>query len=180
MSPRAGKAAIVIGFLALCAAAFVWAGGVVAETRRQAKITDECLQSAAWLLLCYASEHDGRFPPTEDAYWDYVGEVMDAGSHTCASLPQGEEWPESPALAGASMLEPGELPEVRKRVTVNVAEKAREAKEQGTSDESGKPPILGTPGKPSGLGTLEKVNGWLKAWSDAHAVPAAPPASMAA
>ncbi len=163
MSPRAGKAAILFGFFALCAAAFVWAGGVVAETKRQAVITDACLQSAAWLLLCYANEHEGQFPPSEDAYWEFVQQVMDSSSTSCASLPQGDGWPATPDDAGASMLEPTELPEVRKRVTVSVAEGP------------GEPPILGTPGKPSGLGTLEKVNAWLKAWGDAHSLPAMTP-----
>ncbi len=160
MSPRAGKAAILIGFFALCAAAFVWAGGVVAETKRQATITDQCLQSAAWLMLCYASEHDGKFPESEKAYWDFVQTVMDAGteSNACTSIPQapqGDGWPATSEAAGATMLEAIELPEVRKRVTVSVA------------GEPGKPPIIATPGKPSGLGTLEKVNGWVESWGSA-------------
>lgn len=151
-SVKSTQRGILVVFVLLCVGAFVWAGRVVEETRAAARTTDECLRTAAWMLLCYADSHEGQFPGDEATFWLAV----QGGELACSSVQGGTAegaWPASRDAAGATLLEDLQL--VRRSVTVSLAE----APTDGLGEP---PPILGTPGKPSGLGTLETVNGWLR------------------
>ncbi|MCH2162199.1 MAG: hypothetical protein MK085_10045 [Phycisphaerales bacterium] len=142
---RRTQRVFVIGFMAFFIASIlgvlIFGNVVVARAKTSARETDVALKSLAWAVLASAAE-EGRFPvklsdldqgPVEDARPGMFAET---------------DLPESLAVALGDQppLEAGRALEIL----------VVEWPPDGTL-----PPILTTGGRPSGLGTLDEVNGWL-------------------
>ncbi len=134
---------------------------VTAGVRRTAVETDRSLRSLAWAMLSYADVHGG-FPAGEEALV-----AFGSGGDAIAAEPAGE-WPRgrSDALAGlAEKPIPDALREIRVLWTASGAAA----------------PYLAPDGLPSGVGTIDAVNGWLDARGKAgFAPPAASPSPESA
>jgi len=124
---------------------------VTAGVRRTAAETDRSLRSLAWVMLAYADAHGG-FPAGEE-----VLVAFGTGGDAVAAEPAGE-WPRvrSDALAGlAGKPVPDALREIRVLWTASGAAA----------------PYLAPDGLPSGVGTIDAVNGWLDARGKAGFAP---------
>ena len=145
-----------MGFFAVLAAVSLVGGyWVVRESRARALQVDAALRVAAWGLLCYANE-ERAWPPSAEAL-----ETWAAGRVCCGSAGAGE---------GSGW--PAEAPEDCTQISVQQALKAIAV----SLDPAGEgPPRLSGGGKPSSVGTLEVVNGWIgaraKAGFVAHSAP---------
>lgn len=126
---------------------------VTAGVRRAAVETDRSLRSLAWAMLSYADVHGG-FPAGEDALV-----AFGPGADSVPDAPDGD-WPRSreEALAGlAAKPVPDALREIRVLWTASGAAA----------------PYLAPDGLPSGVGTIDAVNGWLDARGKAGFAPSA-------
>lgn len=133
--------AVVLGIAAV--AITIVGFEVTAGVRRTAVETDRSLRSLAWAMLAYAEVHGG-FPAGEEALLGFG-----AGGDAIGGEP-GETWPRNraDALAGLSAKPvPDALREIRVLWTASGAVA----------------PYLLPDGLPSGIGTIDEVNGWLDA-----------------
>jgi hypothetical protein len=137
-----------MGFFAVLAALSLVGGyWVVRESRARALQVDAALRVAGWGLLCYA--HDERA-------WPRSAEALEAWAmgRTCcgsAGAAGGTGWPESAPEDCSQMT----LQQALATVSLSV-------------DPAGEgPPKLSGGGRPSSLGTLETVNGWISARASA-------------
>ena len=137
-----------MGFFAVLAAISLVGGyWVVRESRARALQVDAALRVAAWGLLCYAEE-ERAWPPSVEAL-----EAWAAGRACCGSAgaAQGLGWP-SAAPPDCTQVS---IEKAFATIAVSV-------------DPAGEgPPKLSGGGKPSSVGTLELVNGWVQARADA-------------
>ena len=146
-----------MGFFAVLAAISLVGGyWVVRESRARALQVDAALRVAAWGLLCYANE-ERAWPPSAEVLEGWAAEGrMCCGS---AGATEGSGWPVAPPEDCAQM------PVRQALVMISVS-----------VDPAGEgPPKLSGGGKPSSVGTLEVVNGWIgaraKAGFVAHSAP---------
>jgi hypothetical protein len=146
LSPRAQRI-FVLGFLIFFIGSLIgvsiWSFTVTQSVRDQARSTDEALRSAAWVILSLSVEHGG-FPATSD---DLVGRPVperlpEAFAAASEALPASRTL----ALLGRPLLPIGE---------------ALDVLEVTWSEDPSMPPVLATDGRPSELGTLDIVNGWM-------------------
>ncbi len=145
-----------MGFFAVLSAISLVGGyWVVRESRARALQVDAALRVAAWGLLCYANE-ERAWPPSAEAL-----EAWAAGRVCCGSAGAGagSEWPAAAPEECAQM----SVQQALGAIAVSV-------------DPAGEgPPKLSGGGKPSSVGTLEVVNGWIgaraKAGFVAHSAP---------
>lgn len=145
-----------MGFFAVLAAISLVGGyWVVRESRARALQVDAALRVAAWGLLCYANE-ERAWPPTVEALDAWAAGRMCCGS---AGATEGSGWP----AAAPDDCAQTSLQQALATIAVSV-------------DPAGEgPPKLSGGGKPSSVGTLEVVNGWIgaraKAGFVAHSAP---------
>lgn len=142
-------------FAVLAAMSLVGGYLVVRESRARALKVDAALRVVAWGLLCYAHE---------ERAWPASAESLDAwaaGRMCCVSagVAGDDGWPRA-APEDCSQLS---VQKALAAVTVSI-------------DPAGEgPPKLSGGGKPSSVGTLETVNGWIaaraKAGFVAHSAP---------
>ena len=145
-----------MGFFAVLAAISLVGGyWVVRESRARALQVDAALRVAAWGLLCYAHE-ERAWPPSAESL-----DAWAAGRTCCGSagVASDEGWP------GGAPEDCSQLSIQKALATVSVS-----------IDPAGEgPPKLSGAGKPSSVGTLETVNGWIaaraKAGFVAHSAP---------
>ena len=145
-----------MGFFAVLAVLSLVGGyWVVRESRARALKVDAALRVAAWGLLCYANE-ERAWPPSAEAL-----EAWAAGRVCCGSAgaTEGSGWPVAAPEDCAQI----SIQQALGTIAVSV-------------DPSGEgPPKLSGGGKPSSVGTLEVVNGWIgaraKAGFVAHSAP---------
>lgn len=145
-----------MGFFAVLAALSLVGGyWVVRESRARALEVDAALRVAAWGLLCYANE-ERAWPASAESL-----EAWAAGRTCCGSagVASGGGWP------AAAPEDCSQLSIQKALATVSVS----------IDPSSEGPPKLSGGGKPSSVGTLETVNGWVaaraKAGFVAHSAP---------
>jgi len=135
-----------MGFFAvLVAVSMVGGYWVVRESRARALQVDAALRVAAWGLLCYANE-ERAWPPSAEAFGEWA-----KGRVGCSDAGSGTGWP-SVAPADCTQL------------TIS---QALEMSAVSCDPAGVGPPKLSGGGKPSSVGTLELVNGWVQARADA-------------
>ncbi len=144
---RSGRRVAIVFSVVLVlmsAAAFVWGGMVTRGVRERAEIADAQLRAAAWSALCQAHA-TGAWPPSLEA----------CGTVDCDALPAAADaaWPTSRLSACPDGWQPWS--------PSHWAVLSCDPTGQG-------PPILSSGGRPTGVGTLDAVNGWLAAWHRAH------------
>lgn len=145
-----------MGFFAvLVAASLVGGYWVVRESRARALQVDAALRVAAWGLLCYAHE-ESAWPPSEEAL-----DAWAAGRMCCGSVGAGEG-------SGWPVTAPGDCAQMSAQQALGMIAVSVDPAGEG-------PPKLSGGGKPSSVGTLEVVNGWIgaraKAGFVAHSAP---------
>ena len=156
-----------MGFFAVLAAISLVGGyWVVRESRARALQVDAALRVAAWGLLCYANE-ERAWPPTVEAL-----DAWAAGRMCCGSSGASAGAADASAGAGEGSGWPAVAPEDCAQLSVQQAL----ATIAVSVDPAGEgPPKLSGGGKPSSVGTLEVVNGWIgaraKAGFVAHSAP---------
>ncbi|MSR70317.1 MAG: hypothetical protein EXS17_08245 [Phycisphaerales bacterium] len=132
-------------FIATALTAFIWGYFVVQTVRARAKQTDGALRSIAWACLCYAQQGDHTWPDSEESLSAVAGDQW-----TCQSIAvAGAEWPATREAALAGMVLPATAVDAFKIAGLEFS--------KNPSD----PPHVHARGNPSGLGTLDIVNGWL-------------------
>lgn len=128
-------------FAMLAATAAVGGYLVVRESRARALQVDAALKVAAWGLLCHAHQ-EGRWPQSPEAFAAWAD-----GRAPCASAGPGDGWPSSMPSDCAELT----LQKALTSVAVSI-------------DPAGSgPPVLSGAGRPSSVGTLDTVNGWIRA-----------------
>ncbi|MBC22773.1 MAG: hypothetical protein CMJ32_02495 [Phycisphaerae bacterium] len=143
---RSGRI-FVICFIIVLVASLVGTGifgaFVVSDVREQARSTDSALRSVAWTMLVHATEDEGRFPTSQE-------QLLQTRPSEQITLPEsaGSDIPSSmeQALQGLPWMP---LDEATESINITYATDPTLA------------PVLGTDGRPSGLGTIELVNSWL-------------------
>lgn len=139
------RAAVVFGvlFLAMSAAAFVWGGIVTTGVRERAVITDRHIRAAGWRMLCAAAA-TGEWPKDLSA----------TATVACDQIAGGAGgWPTTSAQACPGGVEPW--------AAASGVVISHDPKGVGA-------PRISAGGRPTGIGTLETVNGWLQAFQEAH------------
>lgn len=139
-------------YLVIAVATFVWGFWVVGGVRERARTTDGALRLVAWQCLCYAQSGqagEGKlWPESVDAL------VAFAARNDCqTSALQSDPWPASKVDALAGMTAPDSLERALELVQVEFAPDGLQA------------PHISARGNPSGVDTLEVVNGWLIAYA---------------
>lgn len=133
----------IIFFIGSLIAVSFWSFTVTQRVRDQARSTDEALRSAAWVILALSAEN-GSFPASSD---DLIGEyVPERLSETFAAAAEALPASRTLALLGRPLLP---IDEALGMLVVTWPE------------DPAMPPILATDGRPSELGTLDIVNGWM-------------------
>lgn len=134
-------------FAILAATSLVGGYLVVRESRARALQVDAALRVAAWGLLCYAHE-ERAWPPSAESLNAWAAGRMCCGTAGAAA---GGGWPAAAPEECAQM----SIQQSLASVSVSV-------------DPSGEgPPKLSGGGKPSSVGTLDTVNGWIAARANA-------------
>ena len=135
-----------MGIFAILATASAIGGYlVVRESRARALQVDGALRVAAWGLLCYADE-ERAWPPSAESFGAWAKDRV-----ACAQAGAGQGWPKDAPADCAQIT----LSQALGMTAVSV------------DPEGSGPPVLSGGGKPSSVGTLEIVNGWIRARADA-------------
>lgn len=141
---------LFFSFIAVAIGTFVFGFFVVDKVRQRAKQTDGALRWTAWACLSYA-QAAGAWPSSQDAL------LAAREAWTNDRLPVTDApWPATREIAMAGMVAPPT---------------AADAMEIAGLEFSGDPrdsPRINARGNPSGLDTLEVVNGWLTAYAKAQ------------
>ena len=166
--PTIPARAIIVSFVAMMLAASVFAWFVVRHVRQDAVVADRAVRVAGWSILAYA-DHEGRFPTDQAMLESAFSEQAATGAAPVpawwtqvAPAPAGapRAWPvrlvdagiDGPPLEGGRDL-PRELRAALRGIAVQFA------------SDPAQPPRVGAGGRPTKLGTLSEVNGWLEAWT---------------
>ena len=131
----------IIFFIASALGVTIWGFQVTAKVRQQAQETDVAIRSVGWIMLAAAADL-GEFPTEPEALKGVVS------PETLPELFIGTDLPKDRREAMAGQ-EPLSLQEAMEVLTVI------------WPPDGSLPPVLRTDGRPSGLGTLTVVNGWL-------------------
>ncbi len=143
-SRRAAKI-LFAAFIATALTAFIWGFFVANKVRARAKQTDGALRSIAWACLCYAQQGDGVWPRSEEAVI-----AASASRWPCERVVSaGTGCPQTSDEAMAGTVLPATAAEAFKIVGLEFSKNPTDA------------PHVNARGNPSGLGTLDLVNGWL-------------------
>lgn len=133
---------VFFGLFAMLAAIAALGGYlVVRESRARALQVDAALRVAAWGLLCHAQE-EGKWPESSESFAAWA-----AGRSPCTSAGVGDGWP------GAA---PADCAQISMQQALALTAVSIDPKGEG-------PPVLSGGGRPSSVGTLDIVNGWIRA-----------------
>ena len=143
---------LAVAFAAVSTMVAVWGAMVTGQVRERAHATDAQLRSLGWTILCYAAANGGVFPTGEQAL---------AQTDPTRGPAAGAGWPadRDAAMAGLAYLPPAQCG------SVGVTWASGGAHPGFTA------PALNANGMPSGLGTLDEVNGWLEAFARSRVAP---------
>jgi hypothetical protein len=140
---------LILGFFLLSmVGTIIFSSYVVSQARRDAASADESIRVVGWWCLLYADQHEGEFPTSfqqlSTAAWR---ETLNSALLTTPPV----DWPLSHIDAGlASVADPAG--------TLRLAEQATSVRFSAASNV---PPTVNADGKPSYVGTIDAVNGWL-------------------
>lgn len=154
IDPKASRRAakVLFGvFIVVAVGTFVWGFFVADRVRQRARETDSALRMVAWRCLCAAKAQGGGA-----VMWprnlDELAPALEG--EACAGVqPVDQRWPADPAAAMAGLQPPASASSALEIVAVEFA------------PDGSAPPRLSARGNPSGVDTLEVVNGWLAAYS---------------
>lgn len=140
---RRASQVLLGSFVALALGTFLWGLFVVNGVRARAVHVDAALRSTAWACLAF-TQLEQSWPASEDQLRGASGAWIES------RVPSDGPWPGTrlEALAGSQPLD--SPPEALALVAVECPG-------------DGSPPRITARGNPSGIGTLEEVNGWLVA-----------------
>ncbi len=142
-------------FLSLAVGAFYFGWFVTRNVRADAKQTDIQLRSVAWAILSYSAVNN-VMPTSQEAFVQFIS------THPqCLTAPRrAGEWPATQEAAQASVAPTDISAAVTGRIEVIWPPTGNLT------------PVLQVRGRPSGMGTIEQVNGWLQNWNHDAAVAA--------
>ena len=149
-------------FIVALVAAWIFSSRVVQATRDRAAQTDAALHTAAWAILLYADQRDGRFPTATDDLLDtpfaerLTGAL--AGPDGTAAKDAFTGRPLTAAEAGVDAPASGEAWRDQVREALLIIEVHPQVHHT-------LPPTLTASGRPSGQATLDRVNGWMRSAS---------------
>ena len=139
-------------FISLSVTAFYFGWFVTRNVRGDAKQTDIQLRSVAWAIMSY-SVANNAMPTSQVEFVKFISEHVE-----CLSAPRrAGEWPASQEDAQAGVVPADISAAVAGRIEVIWPPTGNLT------------PVLQVRGRPSGLGTIEQVNGWLQNWNHAAA-----------
>ncbi len=151
-------------FIVLAVGTFTWGFFVVEKVRARAKETDGALRAVAWACLCYAQQNgqqSGQQSGQKQAshLWpDSEATLITATSAgNCEKIDSpNSAWPATREAAMAGSTAPATLPLALGMAGVEFSKDPQAC------------PHLTAKGNPSGLDTLEVVNGWLIEYAKSH------------
>lgn len=135
-------------FVSLSVTAIYFGWFVTRNVRDDAKQTDIQLRSVAWAIMSY-SVANNAMPTSQDEFVKFI-----SANEQCLSAPRrAGEWPASQEDAQANV------------VAADIAAAVAGRVEVIWPPTGNLTPVLQVRGRPSGLGTIEQVNGWLQNWN---------------
>jgi len=135
-------------FISLSVTAFYFGWFVTRNVRGEAKQTDIQLRSVAWAIMSY-SVANNAMPTSQEEFVKFISEHVE-----CLSAPRrAGEWPASQEAAQAGVVPADISAAVAGRIEVIWPPTGNLT------------PVLQVRGRPSGVGTIEQVNGWLQNWN---------------
>ena len=142
-------------FISLAAASFYFGWFVTRNVRGDAKQTDIQLRSVAWAIMSY-SVANNSMPTSQEAFVKFISAHAE-----CLTAPRrAGEWPATQEAAQAIV------------APVDIASAVTGRIEVIWPPTGNLTPVLQVRGRPSGVGTIEKVNEWLQNWNHAAATAA--------
>ena len=139
-------------FIVLAVGTFTWGFFVAEKVRARAKETDGALRSVAWACLCYAQQKESHLWPDSEATL-----IAATSAWNCEKIDSpNSPWPATREAAMAGTTAPASLTLALGMAGV-----------QFSSDPQACPHLTAM-GNPSGLDTLEVVNGWLTEYAKAQ------------
>lgn len=137
---------LFFSFIGIAIATFIGGFFVVDKVRQRAKQADGALRLTAWACLSYA-QAAGTWPSSQDAL------LAAREAWTSERLPVTDaQWPATKEIAMAGMVAPPTSADAMEIAGLEFSGDPRDA------------PRINARGNPSGLDTLEVVNGWLTAY----------------
>ena len=143
-------------FIVLAVGTFTWGFVVVEKVRVRAKETDGALRSVAWACLCYAQQNAQQ---KESLLWPDSEATLIAAANAwnCQQIDSPTlAWPQSVESAMDGTKAPANLTIALTMAGVKFSNDPQAC------------PHLTAMGNPSGLDTLEVVNGWLTEYAKAQ------------
>ena len=142
-------------FISLAVTAFYFGWFVTRNVREEAKQTDAQLRSVSWAIMSY-SVANNTMPTSQEAFVNFIS------THAqCLTAPRrAGEWPATQEAAQANGAPADIVAAVAGRIEVIWPPTGNLT------------PVLQVRGRPSGVGTIEQVNGWLQNWNHAAATSA--------
>ena len=142
-------------FVSFSITAFYFGWFVTRNVRDEAKQTDTQLRSVSWAIMSY-SVANNAMPTSQEAFVNFI-----SAHAQCLTAPRrAGEWPATQEAAQAN----GGPAEIAAAVAGRI--------EVIWPPTGNLTPVLQVRGRPSGLGTIEQVNGWLQNWNHASATAA--------
>lgn len=174
--PTIPARAIILTFVVMMLGASVFAWFVVQHVRRDAVAADRAVRIAGWSILAYA-DHEGRFPVDgamlEAAFAERMAPEANPPEWWTQVTPPpasaADAWPVAlvdalgPDSLGPDSLGP-DAPPLAADLPRDLRAALRGIAVQFAPD-TAQPPRIGAGGRPTRLGTLSEVNGWLEAWT---------------
>jgi len=142
-------------FISLSITAFYFGWFVTRNVREDAKQTDIQLRSVAWAIMSY-SVANNLMPTSPEEFVNFLSTHPE-----CLTAPRrAGEWPATQEAAQANLVPADIAAAVTGRIEVIWPPTGNLT------------PVLQVRGRPSGVGTIEKVNEWLQNWNHAAATAA--------
>ena len=135
-------------FISLAAASFYFGWFVTRNVRGDAKQTDIQLRSVSWAIMSY-SVANNAMPTSQEEFVKFIS----ANPQCLSATRRAGEWPASQEAAQASVVPADISAAVAGRIEVIWPPTGNLT------------PVLQVRGRPSGVGTIEQVNGWLQNWN---------------
>lgn len=147
------KAAQILfaSFIVVAVGAFIWGFIVVDKVRVRARETDGALRSVAWACLCYAQQENHQWPDCEATL------IAANDAWACERVAvTSAQWPATRDAAMAGSTAPATVVAALEMAGLEFSKNPQES------------PHITALGNPSGLDTLEVVNGWLTEYAKAQ------------
>ena len=142
-------------FISLSITAFYFGWFVTRNVREEAKQTDIQLRSVSWAIMSYSAANNAM-PTSQEAFVKFISAHAE-----CLTAPRrAGEWPATQEAAQAIV------------APVDIAAAVTGRIEVIWPPTENLTPVLQVRGRPSGVGTIEKVNEWLQNWNHAAATAA--------